>query len=262
MFFYFGYGSNMDLTSMRAKGVHPETSVRARLHGWRLRFNVHHFFRHEGGVGNIEESPDPGEEVQGVIHRCRDEDLAALDAVEAYGFGYDRIEVPIESAGTTTTAIAYVGIPSFLDDTCLPTQRYMNILVKGARNAGLDAAYIDRLLAHPVHQKERYPPFSAPVADGRTWRAESLADEPQLTALAGFVFDMTNVRWQHEYLRGLFGGRDMTLFHLKRMDTSDGTEALDDIRHDRLNVDQRIYLNEYLHEYHAEYEFAGFYDYE
>ena len=54
MFWYFGYGSNMEMTSLRAKGVQPRHSTRAVAAGWRLRFNVQHFFRHEGGVGNIE----------------------------------------------------------------------------------------------------------------------------------------------------------------------------------------------------------------
>jgi hypothetical protein len=51
-FLYFGYGSNMDATSLRAKGVQPSSSTPALLTGWRLRFNVEPFFRHEGGVGN------------------------------------------------------------------------------------------------------------------------------------------------------------------------------------------------------------------
>lgn len=262
MFYYFGYGSNMDLTSMHAKGVHPDASHRARLRGWRLRFNVQHFFRHEGGVGNIEQSTDPHDEVQGVLHYCQDKDLAALDAVEAYGFGYDRIEVPVESVHGTTRAIAYIGIPSFLNESCRPTQRYMNILVKGARNAGLDSSYVEGLLRYPVHEKERYAPFQAPDVSSPTWCCKSLAKAPHLTALAGFVFDMTNARWQHEYLKKLFGGLDMTVFHLKRMDTSDGRETLDDVRHDRLNTDQHAYLNEYLHEYDKEYEFAGLFNYE
>jgi sulfite reductase (NADPH) flavoprotein alpha-component len=53
-FWYFGYGSNMNFNSLRAKGVEPRASERAVLRGWRPRFNVHHFFRHEGRVGNIE----------------------------------------------------------------------------------------------------------------------------------------------------------------------------------------------------------------
>ena len=92
MFWYFGYGSNMTLRSLLAKGVRPQRSERAILRGWRLRFNVQHFFRHEGGVANIESSNDPSDEVWGVLHLCEDKDLPLLDSAEVYPHGYDRAE--------------------------------------------------------------------------------------------------------------------------------------------------------------------------
>jgi sulfite reductase (NADPH) flavoprotein alpha-component len=116
MFRYFGFGSNMNITSLRAKGVEPLVSQRATLLGWRLRFNVQHFFRHEGGVGNIEPSDIPGDCVLGVLHECPDEALSHLDATEACGHGYDRV-----------TAFTYVGMPAFIDEACLPSRRYLNI---------------------------------------------------------------------------------------------------------------------------------------
>jgi len=69
-------------------------------------------------------------------------------------------------------------------------------------------------------------------------------------------------RPRHEYLKGFFGGRDMTLFHLKRLDTSDGTETMEAIRHGRLNEAQRRYLNAYLNEYAREYRYVGRFDYD
>ena len=99
MFRYFGYGSNMNTLSLRAKGVQARASDPALLRGWRLRFNVKHFFRHEGGVGNIEHTGDPADAVHGVLHECDDEHLALLDAAEAFGHGYDRVEVLVRSGG-------------------------------------------------------------------------------------------------------------------------------------------------------------------
>ena len=64
----------------------PIASERAILRGCRLRFNVQHWFRHEGGVGNIEPSPNPDDFVEGMVHTCNDGDLALLDAVESYGY--------------------------------------------------------------------------------------------------------------------------------------------------------------------------------
>ena len=261
MFRYFGYGSNMNTLSLRAKGVQARASDPALLRGWRLRFNVKHFFRHEGGVGNIEHTGDPADAVHGVLHECDDEHLALLDAAEAFGHGYDRVEVLVRSGGREQRAIAYVGIEAFLDDACRPTRRYMNILLQGAAAAGLAPEYIDALGRQPLHERVAVLRFVAPPGDYPAYTAQSLARHPLLTALAGAVFDMTHARWQHEFLKGLFGGKDMTLFHLQRLDHSDGRETLDDLRLDRLSPAQRMCLDEYLYEYSHEYVYAGRYLY-
>lgn len=261
MFYYFGFGSNMNITSLRAKGVEPLRSRRAVLHGWRLRFNVQHFFRHEGGVGNIEATESPDDHVLGLLHECPDEALSPLDTVEACGHGYERITVDVDADGKEIPAFTYVGMPAFIDDSCLPSRRYLNILLEGARKAELDSDYIRRLEAQSVHPAIDYPDFSPPPGDYPVFDSTSLASHPLYTALYGAVFDMTEARPLHEYLKGFFGGRDMTLFHLKRLDTSDGRESMDDIRHGRLNMAQRRYINGYLNEYAREYRYVGRFDY-
>lgn len=261
MFRYFGYGSNLNITSLRAKGVEPLASRRAVLPGWRLRFNVQHFFRHEGGVGNIERSDVPGDRVLGVLYDCPDETLAPLDAVEACGHGYDRINVDVEADGKQVSALTYVGMPEFIDDSCLPSRRYLNIVTDGARQAGLDPDYVQNLEAQPVHQPEEYPAFSAPPGDHPVFDAATLAQHTLYTALYGAVFDMSGARSLHNYLKSFFGGRDMTLFHLRRLDSSDGKETMDDIRNGRLNEAQQRYLNGYLNEYAREYRYVGRIDY-
>jgi sulfite reductase (NADPH) flavoprotein alpha-component len=199
--------------------------------------------------------------VRGVVHLCEDEHLSRLDAAEAYGHGYDRIEVAVETDRGRVRALTYVGMASFLDDTCLPTQRYLNILVSGATAAGLDPAYVARLRAHPVHRPPPYPPFEHPAGDHPRFTAASLAEHPLYTAVAGAVFDMSRARPQHEFLKGFFGGKDMTLYHLKRLDTSDGHETLDDVAQDRLTPEQRRCLTAFLHEYSAEYAYVGRFEY-
>ena len=261
MFRYFGFGSNMNITSLRAKGVEPLASRRAVLRGWRLRFNVQHFFRHEGGVGNIEPSASPGDQVLGVLHDCPDAALSSLDAMEACGHGYDRIRVEVEADGERLPALVYVGMPEFIDDRCLPSRRYLNIVIAGARQAGLDPEYVRKLETQPVHRPDEYPPYTPPSGDYPVFGTASLAGYPLYTALYGAVFDMSLARRLHEYLKGFFGGRDMTLFHLKRLDSSDGNESMDDIRHGRLNEAQLGYLNGYLNEYAREYRYVGRFEY-
>jgi sulfite reductase (NADPH) flavoprotein alpha-component len=259
MFLYFGYGSNINLISLNAKGVEPISSQPGILRGWRLRFNVQHWFRHEGGVGNIEPSPNSDDVVEGMVHTCHDEHLAPLDAVEAYGVGYDRVEVDVETPSGKVKAFAYVGLPGYLNDDCLPSQRYLNIITKGAEAAGLSESYIQRLRDHPIHQPDEYPEFEYPADDKSRFTPHSLASHPYLTALMGAVFDMRGAESRLDCLLDLFGGKDMTLFHLKRLDTSDGTETLEDIKNGNISPEGKKYLNTYLHEYAREFKYAGRY---
>ncbi|MEM6941015.1 MAG: gamma-glutamylcyclotransferase family protein [Pseudomonadota bacterium] len=255
---YFGYGSNMDFAALTAKGVIPLASRKAKLNGWRLRFNLEHFFRHEGGVGNIEQTGSPSDVVQGVLHECNDGHLAALDKLEGRGVGYDRIEVPVETTEGVERAYTYVGRPLYLNEACLPTKRYLTILVRGANQAGLDPEYIAALNSHPVLPAQDHPPFAAqadlPVMD-------HAALEWDQTVLAGHVFHMKDVRPAHELARTWFGGKDVTQFHLRRMDSSTGTEALADYLSDRLSAYQQSFLNTYLHAFDEEYELIGNFNY-
>ncbi len=250
---YFGYGSNLDLTALKAKGVIPKASQVAALPGWRLRFNVGHFFRHEGGMGNIERTESPQDRVLGVLHICNEGDLAALDRAEAYGIGYDRVEVMVETRQGRAPALAYVGLPAYINDACLPTRRYLNILLRGATAAGLEPEYIDALRAVSVQEPPDLPPFlpftARPPIDHHDLR-------PPLTVLYGSVFDMAGARPAHTIARGWFAGKEVTVFLLKRMDSSDGTEVLNDVVEDKLQSSQRAYLNVYLHAFAEEYDYV------
>ncbi len=261
MLFYFGYGSNINLLSLQAKGVQPLASERAVLHGWRLRFNVQHWFRHEGGVGNIEPSPNPEDFVEGMVHSCREEQLAALDAVESYGLGYDRIAVDVETATGLVKAQAYIGLPDFLDDNCLPTRRYLAIIIKGAEAAGLSRPYIEKLRHQPIQPEIDYPAFKAPAGNWPQFNRQTLALYPQLTALGGFVFDMQHARKKLQGIRELLGGKDMTLFFVKRHDSSTGNETPEDIQQGRISEGAKRYINAYLNEFSKEYSYAGSYVY-
>ncbi|MDI9244705.1 gamma-glutamylcyclotransferase family protein [Marinobacter sp. CHS3-4] len=257
----------MSMLSLKAKGVEPEASWRAELPGWRLRFNVEHFFQHEGGVGNIECTDASHDRVLGLLHLCHDNALELLDAAEAYGHGYDRIEVEVipdehvPGESDSVSALTYVGMPQFINNHCRPSQRYLNIVLDGARQAQLDEDYIQDLAGQPIHEVGRYPAFSPPEGDFPIFDKDSLAKQPHLTALYGAVFDMSQARSLHDYLKSFFGGRDMTLFHLKRLDSSSAEETIDDIRNGHLDQTQQRYLNTYLNEYAREYRYVGRYSY-
>jgi sulfite reductase (NADPH) flavoprotein alpha-component len=256
VFFYFGYGSNMREASLRAKGVVPLSAEPAILRGWRLTFNIPDFFRIEGGTGNIERSPE--DEVHGVLYACRDDDLRALDELEALGVTYDRVQLEVETyGGRAVMANAYVGIPRALDSGHRPSPRYRRLLIRGAEEMKLHPGYIDRLHAVDVYEVSPRGPFRFPERPSREFTLRSLSETPLHTAIAGAVFDMSTARVEHRYLQKLMAGRDVTVFFLKRMDTSDGSETLDHFRRGRLSAEQVRYLDEYLHEFSREYRYAG-----
>ena len=255
MFDTFGYGSNLDLASLRAKGVAPVESRRGVLPGWRLRFNVAHFFVHEGGVANIERTDDPADQVRGVVHRLSDDALALLDEAEAYPDGYDRVTVPVRTRHGIVDALAYVGTAGFIDNTRLPSRRYLNIVVRGAERAGLDESYVERLRTHPALPLRSDPPFEHPTGDYPTFTAATLAAHPTYTALNGAVFDMADARAEHQLLVGSYGGRDMTDSHLRRLDTSDGSATA--VAPQARTPAQTAYLNTFLHSYLQEYVYVG-----
>jgi cation transport regulator ChaC len=259
VFHYFGYGSNLHVPALRAKGVQPLASTRGRLRGWRLSFDVRHWFPHEGGMGNITHTGDGDDEVQGVVHACDDGALASLDRMEAYGVGYDRVEVEVLTDTGPVRALTYVGLPAFLDASRLPTRRYLSILVKGAMAAGLDEAYIRRLQRHAVAAETEFPPFVPPSGSFPDVTRAGLALQPEWTALSGAVFDMSRARADLASAKPVLGGRDTTLFHLHRHDTSDATETLEDLRQGRVNDDARRYLTAWLHAYATEFRYVGHY---
>ncbi|WP_424501733.1 gamma-glutamylcyclotransferase family protein, partial [Robiginitalea sp.] len=184
---YFGYGSNLNLTSLKAKGVLPKRSYVGQLPNFRLKFNVQHWFRHEGGMGNIEPSDDPNDVVEGMLHECTEEDLEALDRMEAYGVGYDRVRIKVDTHEGLKEALTYTGLPEIINEDCLPTRRYLNIILKGAREAGLSNNYIQKLEKHPLFYPKSRGSFRH-IEDKPIFNASSLSSKPYLTGLAGAVF--------------------------------------------------------------------------
>lgn len=257
MFFYFGYGSNINLVSLKAKGVIPLSSEPAVLPGWKLKFNVQHWFQHEGGMANIEPSKDSNDLVEGMLHYCADEQLASLDTMESYGVGYGRIEVEVKTRKEKIKAQTYIGLADFINNECLPTRRYLNILLKGTKDAGLSQSYMEKLSHLTIMPEKKLDEFKPPPGNWPHFTSHTLCVHPTLTALSGHVFEMHLARPKLQHLIGLLGGKDMTLFFVKRHDSSSGNETEEDIRTGNISVEAKNYINSYLHEFAKEYNYAG-----
>ena len=136
---YFAYGSNLCVEQMeRRTGPLDESEPRpciARLAGYRLVFNM--LGDDDQVYANIIQ---PGDGVIGVLYRCGEAALAALDVYEE---GYDRRQVVVTlESGETRQAMAYVARPECTTNRGRPSVEYLAIILRGARRQGLPEDYI------------------------------------------------------------------------------------------------------------------------
>lgn len=243
---YFGYGSNMDATSLAAKGVRALGSRRATLPGWRLVFEIPSPFEREGTVADI--VPDPSSVVHGIVHECDASSLSRMDALEGEGLAYERRPMRVRShVGEPVDCFAYVGLPPYNGAEGPTSQRYLDILVRGASRMGLEPSYVDSLRRVPVLTPRARPRFRLPRVPHISERA--LATSDRFTALAGAVFDLRAAapKWQ-AYLGGFAIGHDISTWILGRQPRSEGRETLEDVRTGRLHEWQVTALSDYLYE--------------
>jgi len=137
---YFAYGSNLSLRQMRARCPSAITEGRAGLTDHRLDFVQPHD-GWGGGVAGIVSAT--GERVPGVVYRLSEDDLERLDGFEPVDSArYQRIEVAVQTEiGDARLCWTYVG-RVFPEAPYTPSSRYLETLIEGAREHGLEPSYI------------------------------------------------------------------------------------------------------------------------
>ena len=147
-FLYFGYGSNLDAAGMRSHCPSARLVSIARLADHRFAFTIESKNTWLGGVGDMQ--PAPGDEIWGALWLVAAEESRALD--EHMGLfrdppAYARTIVEVTTpAGDVVRCRSYAVAEPNLDEY-LPSPAYRDAVVRGARSAGLPAAYIARLEA-------------------------------------------------------------------------------------------------------------------
>ncbi|MGH7945344.1 MAG: gamma-glutamylcyclotransferase family protein, partial [Opitutaceae bacterium] len=143
---YFAYGANMGTEVLvRRRGVQPLRSEAARLEGYRLVFT-------QAGVPIIEPcfasiEAAPGEAVHGVLHYLAVDTAEHLDQFE--GPTYERIAVSVEgSKNGLINAWTYQARHPIAG--LVPSRRYLNLIIDGAREFALPEDYIRSLEKQPV----------------------------------------------------------------------------------------------------------------
>jgi gamma-glutamylcyclotransferase len=140
----FAYGSNMWSARLRDYSVTPEEPGQAAvLEGYHLLFNKWSK-KHQSGKANVE--PNAAAAVWGVLYSIPDNELEMLDKGE--GAGYTRaIMVVASPAGHVVKAWIYHATPNSVRPGARPFTWYRDLLILGAKEHGLPAAYIAQLEA-------------------------------------------------------------------------------------------------------------------
>jgi gamma-glutamylcyclotransferase len=144
---YFAYGSNMSVRRMQKRIPSASALTTATLDRYRLAF--HKVGRDGSAKCDVLTSPRSDELVHGVLYRIAPRHKSDLDAHEGLGHGYAEKRVAVTRAdGTRCDAFLYVA--THIDAALKPFRWYREHVLRGAREHGLPAAYIARILATEV----------------------------------------------------------------------------------------------------------------
>lgn len=157
---YFAYGSNLDAGQMEERGVPFSDAERAELPGWKLVF-TEYSEPWEGGVADV----IPGDEedvVKGVVYTIDTDGLKNLDHYEGRRLEdgmevgmYRRQYLPVKVQGDWRTVLTYVVNLSCeykRENRYPPSKKYIETIVGGAEEHGIDEEYIEGLWESTVEK--------------------------------------------------------------------------------------------------------------
>jgi hypothetical protein len=130
---YFAYGSNMLTEWLRSRCPSARPSGVASAGGYKLAFNKKS--KDGSGKAMLVAANDPAARVCGVLYDIPPDELAALDASEGRGKGYERVEdfeVRSEPHGEMIRAVTYMAAAGSIDPALKPYHWYLDLAVKGA----------------------------------------------------------------------------------------------------------------------------------
>jgi gamma-glutamylcyclotransferase (GGCT)/AIG2-like uncharacterized protein YtfP len=140
--FHFGYGSNLSIEFVKEKLIPNAKFV---MKGYLPNFEVQFPFWSEeaqGGYSGIMEAP--GELVQGALYEVTEQELVTLDDLDVYKDLYRRqTYLVLGEDGEFHAADLYRVIDP--RGPFPPSRGYVEIMLAGARDLGLDPDYIEKL---------------------------------------------------------------------------------------------------------------------
>ncbi len=139
---YFSYGSFLDSENLKKHAPNAKYLKRAVLLDFEVQFN---FLSktYDGGVTGVE--PAAGKKAQGVLYNVPPDEMEKLDIIEGVpsGIYYRETVTVVDEDGNEHRAETYrTTVPK---GPFTPTRRYLGLMIKGAREHGLDPDYIKEL---------------------------------------------------------------------------------------------------------------------
>ncbi len=151
-------------TLVKRRNIHPTRSYPCRVPGYYLNFNCEGIAYLEPCFASIGKSPWAGSpsdlQLQGVIHEISHIDFRNIQKTEGGGgnpgVGYQPVEINvIKYDGEKVKAITLVQLERIQNFSALPSKRYMDIVVNGAKEFGLDSEYVKYLESIEIYQRPR-----------------------------------------------------------------------------------------------------------
>jgi len=220
---YLAIGSMMNKTSLNMRGIFPSESRAAGLKDYELFFGMANGFAAARHV--------PGSEMHGVLHRISREELDMLDRIEVW-YIRDLVDVVPYNGDIKLPAVkafVYVFDPKSVENNPEqfaenpPKERYLEILLEGAKYFGLDRTFIENNLENvkfvPRKPLSELRIFKLPEDSLPTWTFEEMKEKDEENVEIVYValknkivrFDLTGViehthilkrdrgtRWAHE----------------------------------------------------------------
>lgn len=205
----FGYGSNMDVKALQAKKhVKVIEHTPAVLPDYKLAFTIKAMTYSEPAYASVMKMS--GQEVHGVAFLMDEESLEELDRTER---GYNKATVTLKAYdGRDLEGFVYVPKEEKTEEF-LPSKRYLGVLCKGAKQAGLNPDYIEKLHKLPTYNFQNHPEVIKArndrekvigslkeISNNELWEHKS--DDPWVSCL-GYVFRQNSAFGSHK-------GRDIT----------------------------------------------------
>lgn len=142
--YYFAYGSNLSTNYIRDYTPSAIFLIRAELPNYKIEFR-HYSKNLGGGISSIVEMP--GALVKGVIYDVQESELEELDILESVPEGLYRRDtyfVMGEDGEWHRADLYRVSNPT---GPYTPARSYVDCMIEGAREHGLDTDYVEHLVA-------------------------------------------------------------------------------------------------------------------